>query len=314
VQGKLPEAVAELHEALRLQPNLPPAYLNLGNALHRQRKLPEAVAAYREALRLQPDLSEAHHNLGLALQDQGQLAEAVDAYRAALRINPDFALAHCNLGFVLRQQGQFAASSEAFRRGHELGRQTPNWPHPSESWARRAEVLVDLDRRLPDVLADQAELSTAAEYLEFASLCRHPAKRLHTAAVRLFAAAFASDPKRAAAHDGADRYDAACSAALAAAGQAEDAKLLPDKVVATLRTQALQWLRADLTLSAERVERNEPTPGKPVQARLAQWQTDPDLVGVRHPWALWRLPKGERQHWRQFWADVDTLRKRAEAK
>ena len=43
-----------------------------------------------------------------------------------------------------------------------------------------------------------------------------------------------------------DRYDAACSAALAAAGQGVDSANLDDQERTRLRKQALHWLRADL--------------------------------------------------------------------
>ena len=47
-----------------------------------------------------------------------------------------------------------------------------------------------------------------------------------------------SDPKRASDLRQQHRYNAACSAVLTAAGKADDARLVPDKVARRLRRQA----------------------------------------------------------------------------
>ena len=65
-------------------------------------------------------------------------------------------------------------------------------------------------------------LAGAAERIELASFCRWY-KRLYAAAACFYADAFANDPNLAADLRQQHRYNAACSAALAAAGQGEDA-------------------------------------------------------------------------------------------
>src|SRR6516164_4586354 len=67
-------------------------------------------------------------------------------------------------------------------------------------------------------------------------------KKLHHTATGLYAAAFAADPKLADDLKAGHRYRAACAAALAAAGQGEDAAKLDDKEKVRLRKQALDWL------------------------------------------------------------------------
>jgi hypothetical protein len=76
-------------------------------------------------------------------------------------------------------------------------------------------------------------------------MCQQHKKR-HAAAARLYADAFAAAPKLAADLNQQHRYNAACSAALAAAGQGEDAQRLPDKVVGMFRRWAFRWLSDDL--------------------------------------------------------------------
>jgi hypothetical protein len=44
---------------------------------------------------------------------------------------------------------------------------------------------------------------------------------------------------------------------------------------------------------------------------LTHWREDPDLAGVRDPGAPEKLPEDERHAWRQLWADVAALLRRA---
>jgi serine/threonine-protein kinase len=339
-RGRYPEAEAAYREALGLKPDYLEAHHNLGSALFRQGRYPEAEAAYREAVRLRPDYAEAHNNLGGALRNQGRYEGAEAAYREAVRLRPDYAEAHvnlsgllgglgryeeaeaaarkalrlqpdspdayCNLGRALQAQGQFTEALETLRRGDELGSKRPDWRYPSPAWVRQCERLVELDRKLPDVLKGQAEPADAAERGELASLCGRY-KRLHVAAAQLYADAFTADPKLATDLQSQQRYSAACAAALAAVGQGEDAGQLPDKVVVMLRRQALHWLRADLGLYAKLAERDDPQAKEAVRQRLGQWQRGPALGSVRDPEALAQLPQGEREAWQTFWMRVQAL-------
>src|SRR5262249_41590160 len=144
----------------------------------------------------------------------------------------------------------------------------------------------------------------AAEWIELAQLCERRYERLHAAAARFYAKAFADDPKLAEDLQAAHRYNAACVAALAAAGQGKDAAGLEARERARLRGQALTWLRGDLAAWRRRLEK-EPGRARPDMLRLlAHWQGDPDLAAVRGPAALSRLPKSERREWQTLWEEV----------
>jgi serine/threonine-protein kinase len=55
-------------------------------------------------------------------------------------------------------------------------------------------------------------------------------------------------------------------------------------------------------------------PRAAVRRILAHWQKDPDLAGVRDPAALEKLPKEEREAWKELWADIEAARKEAAEK
>lgn len=95
--GHSDEAEQACREALRLQPEYPEAWNNLGLALYDQRRDEEAEQAYREAIKGQPDYTNAWNNLGLTLHRQDRREEADAAFRRAIQARPGFGAAWLNL-------------------------------------------------------------------------------------------------------------------------------------------------------------------------------------------------------------------------
>jgi tetratricopeptide (TPR) repeat protein len=124
-QGRLPEAIAHYEQALRLKPNYPEAHNNLGAALMREGRLQEAISHYEQALRLRPAYPEAHYYLANALIRLGKVQEAIGHYEETLRLQPDFADAYNNLAWLLAthapaQGGNAARSVTLAQRACEL--------------------------------------------------------------------------------------------------------------------------------------------------------------------------------------------------
>jgi tetratricopeptide (TPR) repeat protein len=311
-KGRLDEAIAALQEAVRLKKDFAVAHYNLGKALFGKGRTDEAIAEYRAALRLKADYPDAHLNLGSAFGAKGRHDEAIAEFREAIRYQEDYALAHCNLGLALRHQGELRQSLEELRRGHQLGSRGPRWRYPSAQWVRQAERLVELDGRLPGFLTGTSTPAGPGEQVELAGLCT--LKRLHGAAARFYADAFAAEPKLAE-RLGPHRYNAACAAALAGCGRGKDADRLDDKERARLRRQALEWLRADLAAWGRLLDKGpDQTRGAARLIKvLRSWPADADFAGVRGPKALVKLPESERRAWQQLWDDVAALLARAKA-
>jgi hypothetical protein len=185
----------------------------------------------------------------------------------------------------------------------------PGWREPSGEWARECRRLLHLQGKLPDVLAGKVAPASEAERTEYAGLCA--LLQQHATAARLYAEAFAADPRLADDLGAEHRYNAACAATLAAAGQGTDAAELADKERARLRQQALDWLRADLVLWAKRAAGGGSAQRAAVQKGLRHWQQDNDLASVRVKEGLARLATEERLAWEKLWGDVDALLERA---
>jgi tetratricopeptide (TPR) repeat protein len=310
-KGQLDEAIDVLREAIRLNKDNALAHCVLGNTLAKQGRLDEAIVALRHAINLKQNDAEFHFSLGRALRGNGQLDDAIAAYREAIRLKEDFAEAHCNLAQALEETWQFRDALKEWRRGHELGSKQPGWHYPSAHWVRRCERRIELEPKLPDILAGNVRPASPAERIEVAELCA--LKRLHRAAASFYEEALAEQPKLADDLTAAHRYEAACAAALAGCGKGQDAHHDGDTERARLRRQALDWLRADRQAWDRRIDR-EPDKVPKIVEQMHHWLTDTDFAGVRGAEALARLPEAEREPWQTLWSDIANTLARAQAK
>ena len=312
-KGQLDAAIACFKKAIELDPKYAFAHHGLASALYEMGRVDSAIACYRKAIELDPKLAVAHYNLGIALGAKGHVDEAIAAYKKAVELNPNYAEPHCNLGLLLATQGRFAESLAAYKHGHELGSKQPGWPYPSADWVREAETRAALEPKLSAFLKGEFQPSENRERLALADVC-HGKKFNHTA-VGLYAEAFAADPKLAADLGAGHRYNAACHAALAAAGQGEvppRRTKLDDTERRRLRKQALEWLKADLAAWGTRLD-SGPNQARPaIVQTLSHWQQDTDLAGIRDAAALAKLPADEQKAFTQLWADVAASLKKAE--
>jgi serine/threonine protein kinase/WD40 repeat protein len=301
-QGKTDAAIAAFRKALALDPRLAPAVNILGNALHRSGDYAGACAAFRRTLELVPDHANAANDLGWALAAMGKQDEAIAAYRQALAIDPKQRFALGNLRNAYLRQGRFAEAKSYAERVAQLFRP------PAKEWAaeqdrlRLCEELLPLEPRLAELLAGKIEPADNAERLRLAHWCIEWANR-PLAAYRLVAAALTAEPALADQVGNGHRYDAACAAALAAAGQGVDNAKLNARECERLRGQALSWLRAELEAWQRRLAGATDQDRAKMRAALMHWQRDSDFRSVRDE-AIGHLPVAEQAPWRQLWTDV----------
>jgi len=236
---------------------------------------------------------------------QGKLEGAIAEFRTALRLKPDLPEALCNLRLVFHRQGRFVEALAELKRGHELGSKDPNRHYPSAEWVRETERLVELDRKLPAILAGKLKPADAVETLGFAQLCYE--KKLHGASARFWAEAFQLQPKLAEDMQAHNRYNPACAAALAGSGQGKDDPPLDDAAKARWRKQAIDWLKADLAAWSKILDSGPPQSRQFISQTLQHWKADSDLAGMRDDAALAKLSGQEQKACRSLWAEVDAL-------
>ena len=266
-----------------------------------------AIASFREVIRHNPKYNSVHYNLGIALGEKGDLAGSPRQLPHGRRTRPQACPGPLQFGEHPVSPGPLRRSRALLAARPRAGIETVGLALSVGRVGARSRALAPLEDKLPAVLRGEASPTDALEALLLAQMCGQ-FKNQPAAAVRLYAAAFAAEPNRAADLNANHRYHAACSALRAASGQGEDARLLPDKVVLMFRRQALGWLRDDLTAYAKLAA--NPMSSQVIQQRLAHWQSDADLASVRDRAALDRLPDNERAAWKDLWRNVDELAKR----
>ena len=260
------------------------AYNSLGSALDEKKELAQVLAAYHDAIRIDPGNAPAHCNLAMTLYGDGKNDAECEAHcKAAIDAEPGMTKAHYLLGQLYHMQKRYREALPYLKTGHELGSRQPGWRAKSAERIATVEKQIAFEDRLEDVVKGAAAPGNEGERLEYALILY--GKQRFLEAARFFEKALASDASLANDLDRSHRYNAACTAVLAAASGAPDA--------AAWRGRALQWLRADLAarLAAGKVD------------KLADWKEDADFKSVRDEVAA--LPAGEREAWKKLWVDVE---------
>lgn len=122
--GRWNEALADLDQALKLNPAHAPAHYNRGNTLQAQGRWQEALAAYDQALALQPDFAAAHSNRADVLRELARLDEALAGYQQALARAPNQPDTRFNRALAWLLQGRYEEGFEAYEwRWQRDGRQ-----------------------------------------------------------------------------------------------------------------------------------------------------------------------------------------------
>jgi protein O-GlcNAc transferase len=123
VKGKIKEAIAACHLAIKSRPDYIHAYVTLGNALQAGGKIEAAIRSYSQALELRPNFAEVRANIGSMYFKMGRLSEAIAHYEEAIALSPNLAGAHWNLGKVYHKNGNIEAAIACFQRTSSLNPQ-----------------------------------------------------------------------------------------------------------------------------------------------------------------------------------------------
>jgi tetratricopeptide (TPR) repeat protein len=244
--NRLPDAVRELNEAVRLDPAAGRHY-DVGRVLLIQQNYSAAEASFRQALTQKPDFAEALYGLAVVRHAQHNLDDAIDLYGRSLGADPSNASGHYNLGRALAERGQLDRAIQSYHKAIEL---SPEDADAHQSLARAlvqqnqlTEAIYRYRRTLeiePDrvgALLDLAWIIATAPNLEL----RVPAEgvRLAERAVRL------TENRNATALD-------TLAAAYAAAGQTDRAITTAERALAVASDAGEQQLATQIRTRLER--------------------------------------------------------------
>jgi arylsulfatase A-like enzyme/Tfp pilus assembly protein PilF len=120
-----PQAVDELEKTVQLSPDYALAVFNLGMAQAHAGQIDAAIATLQRTLQLDATNFEAAYNLGVAFLQKKQLEPAAAAFRQSVTINPELARGHRALGETLLYQNKLDDAIAELRRAVELAPQEP---------------------------------------------------------------------------------------------------------------------------------------------------------------------------------------------
>ena len=101
--GQFEDAIADLHEALRLDPDFAFAHTNIGLAYLADDDLDEAERHFQTATQLEPETGLFWYNLGFLYHVRENYRRAIRCYNRALRLSPDLRIARENRAAALRR-------------------------------------------------------------------------------------------------------------------------------------------------------------------------------------------------------------------
>ena len=114
-QFKYKEAADAFRQALKVEPKLRLAQINLGIALFNLPDLPGAAREAQAAIVLAPDAPQPSYILGLIAKTQSRADEAVVHFQRVLKIDPNDVGSNINLGQIYSQQRKYPEAIAAFR-------------------------------------------------------------------------------------------------------------------------------------------------------------------------------------------------------
>ncbi len=116
------DATSWLRTAVTIDPELVPAWVNLGVVLRRAGDLPGAEDAYKHALEIDPRTHSAYQNLAALLQLQGRHTEAMGFIEALQKTPTRNPYSYLSLGDISLRGGRLEEAKRFYRRAVNLSR------------------------------------------------------------------------------------------------------------------------------------------------------------------------------------------------
>ncbi len=281
-------------------------------------RLPEAIAELTKAVRLNPEVGSFHRDLGCALfLIEDVYGEAVEEYRKAIKLETETVhsfMFRVELAYQIFNAGRPIDALAELRESLRLSKDplvVKFGPDTGEEHLSEFERLAGLERQLPAILRGQNVPVRAEGKLDVARLCRGR---------REFAAASTVLPGglRDQAGTGRRHGSPASSQRCDRRGPCRSRRRAGWRHVTAERCRSCPLVRSGPRLVAcrTRLLHDDLHQGGLPEFRRARETLDilarhRDLACVRDEDQLKKLPEDERRSWQAFWAEVAALLKQA---
>jgi len=104
-QGREPQSLADLKEAVRLDLKNYQYVYELGKKHYMQRQYSDARSCFETTIRLAPSFESAFFNLGLTNRRLGRIDASIESFRGAVRIKKEYPRAYIEIARLLAEKG-----------------------------------------------------------------------------------------------------------------------------------------------------------------------------------------------------------------
>lgn len=156
-EGDSDRALLEFREAARLNPDLAPAYVAIGEVREKEGNMQSAVGHYTKAVEVDETNVDARIRLGRIMLAAGQLDEALRYGMAAAQLAPDDVQALTLRASVGVQIENFDLARESAEAALAIDANTPNAHVVLAALDHRAEDLAAAEKRIDDALKANAD-------------------------------------------------------------------------------------------------------------------------------------------------------------
>ncbi|TMQ48436.1 MAG: tetratricopeptide repeat protein [Candidatus Eisenbacteria bacterium] len=131
----------------------------------------DAIRELLEAVRLNPNFPDLHNQLGLALSMNGDRRHAAEEFRRALELNPNYVEARLNLAIVLNEMGQYEDALREFNVERLRDHEQENLSAEVRSYLAESHMMLGDTYRNVGVLVDASQeyrkaLKLSPQYLD----------------------------------------------------------------------------------------------------------------------------------------------------
>jgi tetratricopeptide (TPR) repeat protein len=152
--NKLPDAIRDFDQAIKIKPDYMHAYLNKGYSLEQLKDNDGAFYNYRYAAHLQPTASEPWVDIASLKSTLGETAGAILAYDTALRLNPLFSEGYNARGLLRQEVKDYPGALDDFDEAVGLN------PKYAEAYLDRGALKYEMN----DFEASMSDLNAAIRF------------------------------------------------------------------------------------------------------------------------------------------------------
>lgn len=159
-------AAGDYKQAVKLRPDIPELWANLGLMQHEMKNYAEAARSFQQALKMKPSLYVPNLFMGMDYIRMGKTQEAVPYLLRAEKMNSADSLPPLTLGRAYTSLGKFPPAAHAYQRAIQLD------PQKSEAWFGLGIVRLDQVEEDARSMSNEAQNSPYAKALYAESLVK----------------------------------------------------------------------------------------------------------------------------------------------